>query len=226
MARLDPSIEYIKSFEEVDLAFADRFRDIIINGKPVNIVYYSPDVDLNELKDLPAICIYRKQPFRDVSRWNNHHEYLDSPEYDEYGNLVAISKRKFPEPWAILYGLRVVYDMQIDGVELNNQILRKVERDDIIRIKGYPYLIELETAGMWGSQYKDFGRIEDGRRRFNERYDYRIDVWLEIGERKRVKTVQTIGVRPFTFSNEIEREEGIKNGNNQEPITSTPSDKR
>ena len=46
MVAIDPNQEFIKSFEEVDLAFADRFSNIIINGKPVKVVYYTPDVDL------------------------------------------------------------------------------------------------------------------------------------------------------------------------------------
>lgn len=209
MTRLDPNVEYIKSFEEVDIAFAKRFSGIMIDGKEVNVVYYSPDVDLNELTELPTIAIYRKQPFRDVSRWNNHHEYLDSPVYDENNRLISISKREFPEPWAVLYGLRVVYDMQIDGAELNNQVLRRVRRDDIIRIKGYPYLIEMEKAGMWGSQYKNFGQIEDGRRRFNERFDYRLDIWMEVDDRRSVNTVQEIGIRPFVYDS-LEHREGKK----------------
>ena len=220
---VNPQQEFIKSFEEVDLAFAERFSNIIINGKPVAVTYYTPDVDLLSVDKLPVIAIYRTNPFRDVSRWNNNHEYVDSPEYDERGNLVSVNTRRFPEPWAVLYGLRVVYESQQDGVELNNQILRRVSRDDVINIKGYNYLIEMETAGMWGSQYKDFGRIENGRRRFQERYNYRVDIWMEIDERKNVKTVQQVGVRPTVFQNLDDRREKIKNGNSEEQVTSTPS---
>lgn len=199
MTNFSPSIEFITSFEEVDVAFANMFRGITVRGKPVKVTYATPDVDLTSSVDLPVLAVYRTSPFRDVSRWNNQQEYIDTPEYDDLGKLVRISKRRFPEPWAIMYGVRAIYENQLDGVELTDQIIRLTQRDDYLPIKGYNYLIERDSISPWGTQYKDFGQIEGGRRRFRETYNYRVDIWFEVDTRTPTNTVQSLEIRPLTF---------------------------
>ena len=197
------NIEFIQSFHEVDEAFAKKFSHITVDGKPVKIFYATPDVDLSEKVELPAIAFYRNPPYRDVDRWNNHHEFLDSPVYNDDGNLIGIGKREFPEPWSVTYKLRTAYDLQEHGVQLNNQLLRAVKRDDYIRIKDYNYWIDLvraRTFGEGGFDSRIFGRIEDGRRRFQDSFDYRVDIWLEIDERKIVSTAQEINFDISSFA--------------------------
>lgn len=218
MAHISSNIEFINSFHEVDEAFAKKFSHITVRGKPVKIVYATPDVDLYSNVELPAIAFYRNPPFRDVTRWNNHHEFIDSPEYNEEGKLIGIAKREFPEPWSVNYRLRIVYDLQSDGIELNNQILRAVKRDDFITIKGYNYWIDLtraRTFGEGGFDSKTFGQIKEGRRRFQESYDYRVDLWLEIDERKHVKTVLEVGIETEAFEY-MDRERVNSNGTSEE----------
>jgi hypothetical protein len=38
--------EFIRSFEEVDTAMFDKFSEFTIDGQPVEVTYYTPDVDL------------------------------------------------------------------------------------------------------------------------------------------------------------------------------------
>lgn len=186
--------EFIKSFEEVDTAMFDRFTGCVIDGKIIEPTYYTPDIDLEELAP-PSIVIYRTMPFRDLSRWSNEREFRDNLKYDEKGNLVQMDKREMPEPWSIMYTVKTIYEYQMDGVMLNDQILRLFRRDDFITIKGVNYTVDQLSAGVWGSQYKDFGRVEEGKRRLQETYSYRVDIWLEIADRNTVKTVQEIGVK-------------------------------
>ena len=198
MGNFNSNVEFIHTFEEVDEAFAEKFSHIKVDGKPVKVVYATPDVDLFSNVELPAIAFYRNPPYRDVDRWNNHHEFIDSPVYDENGRLIGVSKREFPEPWSVNYRVRVAYDLQEHGVQLNNQIFRAVKRDDFITVKGYNYWIDLtraRTFGEGGFDSRMFGQIRDGRRRFQESYDYRVDLWLEIDERRKYKTVLEVGIR-------------------------------
>lgn len=197
------NIEFIKSFTEVDEAFALKFSHITVDGKPVKLFYATPDVDLSEHVELPAIAFYRNPPYMDVERWNNNHEFLDSPIYNEEGKLIGLGKREFPEPWSVTYKLRTVYDLQQHGVQLNNQLLRAVKRDDFITIKDYNYWISLaraRTFGEGGFDSRLFGRIEDGRRRFQDSYDYRVDIWWEIDERETVNTVQELNINVNNFT--------------------------
>ena len=197
------NIEFIQSFHEVDEAFAKKFSHITVDGKPVKLFYATPDVDLFSNVELPAIAFYRNPPYRDVERWNNNFEILDTPVYNEDGHLVGLSKREFPEPWSVTYRLRTAYDLQDHGVQLNNQLLRAVKRDDYIRIKDYNYWIDLvraRTFGEGGFDSRIFGRIEDGRRRFQDSFDYRVDIWLEIDERKDVKTVIEMNLDVMSYT--------------------------
>jgi hypothetical protein len=134
------------------------------------------------------------QPFRDLSRWENNEDYFDNAVLDEDGNPISIDTRKHPEPWSILYTVKTIYEHQMDGVLLNDQILRLFTRGGFITINNVDYSVEQLSAGLWGSQYKDFGRVEDGERKFQETYSYRVDILFEIAERSSVKTVLDVNV--------------------------------
>ena len=92
-------VEYIKSFEEVDYAFKQHLSGCVIDGKEIDPIYFTPDVDLVKV-DLPSIIFYRNQPFRDNSRWKID-EVRDNFVYDDNGNLIQLDLRQPPEPWII-----------------------------------------------------------------------------------------------------------------------------
>jgi hypothetical protein len=176
-------IQFIQSFEEVDTAMFDRLSSCIIDGKSVETTYYSPDVDLEEL-DTPSIVLYRTSPFRDLARWKNE-TIRDNYKYDVEGNLVSLDKRKFPEPWNVLYTVKTLYEYQTDGVALNDYILRAFSRGDFITINDINYDVDLTSSGLWGGQYKDFGRTQDGiARRFQETFAFTVRVWYDIYTRE------------------------------------------
>lgn len=184
--------EFINSFEEVDTAMFDIISGFTVGGQPVEVTYYTPDVDLVKV-DPPALVIYRTMPYRDLSRWSNEEDFYDNPVLNEEGNPVEVDSRKHPEPWSIMYTVKTVYEYQSDGVTLNDNILRLFPRGSYITINNVDYPVEQTTAGLWGSQYKDFGRVEDGKRKFQETYTFKVDVYLEAGgQRNSVKTVQTV----------------------------------
>ena len=118
--------------------------------------------------------------------------------YDDSGNLIQIDLRNPPEPWSILYVVRTMYKYQQDGVELNRFLFKKFPRGSCIVIKGVEYDVELVSSNLGGSQYKDFGRVEGGTRRFYETYTFRVDILLDIYDRKTVKTAQQVIVNTTT----------------------------
>lgn len=190
--------EFIKSLEEVDTAMYNAFSGITIkdefgNPEEVEITYYSPDVDLVTV-DPPALVIFRTTPFLDLARLDNNATYVDNPSLDTNGNVVSRDVREAPEPWSILYSVKTLYKYQTDGVVLNDVLLRKFRRGGFITIKGVNYTVDQVSAGLWGTQYKDFGKIEEGEREFQETYVFRVDVYLEVDVAKSVKTVQEINI--------------------------------
>ena len=166
--------EFITSLEELDTALVERFMGIMIDGKEVPVYYYTPDIDLVKV-EAPAIVIYRTNPFLDTSRITNDEYFFDTTE-------TGVTKREHPEPWSALYSVKTLYEYQLDGIALNDKILRLFRRGGYLTVKNVDYHVEMTSAGLWGSQYKDFGRVEDGQRKFQETYSYRIDFMLEVSE--------------------------------------------
>lgn len=185
-------IEFIKSFEELDEAMFNRFDGFTIDGNPVELTYYTPDVDLAELSP-PSIVLYRTTPYLDKSRWKKD-TIRDNYIYNDEGKPIQFDVRNYPESWSILYTVKTIYDYQMDGVLLNNFIIQQFLRgeSDFITVKGVNYDVEMTSAGLWGSQYKDFGRIEDGKRRFQETYSFRVDFLYDVFPRKTIKAVQEV----------------------------------
>lgn len=203
--------EFIKSFEEVDTAMFHLFSNILIKGKKVKLIYYTPDIDLEEA-EAPSIVLFRTNPFLDVSRWDNNGQFIDNPVYDADGNVTHRDVRTPPEPWSILYSVKILYEQQLHGVHMNDQILRLFPRGSYITIKGVDYDVEQTSAGLWGTQYKDFGKVEDGKRRFQETYTYRVDILLEIGESRSVPTVREVIPREFLLDSVEMMKGGTNNG--------------
>lgn len=194
--------EFIKSLEEVDTAMYYAFKGIMIEDgtgipKEVELTYYTPDVDLVKV-DPPAMVIFRTTPFLDLARLDNNATYIDNPTLNEEGDVISRDVREAPEPWSILYSVKTLYNYQQDGVVMNDVLLRKFRRGGFITIKGVNYTVDQISSGLWGTQYKDFGKIEDGDREFQETYVFRVDIYLEVDTARTIKTVQEIGVRNIT----------------------------
>lgn len=189
--------EFIRSLEELDIALFEKFSGVMIEGKVIAPTYYTPDVDLVEL-EAPAIVLYRTNPYRDLTRWNNNEEFSDNPVYDGEGNLTGIDSRLSPEPWSIAYTVKTLYEYQEDGVKLNDFMLRLFPRGSYITINNVDYAVEALSAGLWGSQYKDFGKTEDGKRRFQETYAFRVDFYLEVDNRRPQKIVREVVIENRT----------------------------
>lgn len=186
-------IEYVDNFEEVDLAFSEKLLNCKIDGKEVPVVYYSPDVDLATLEK-PSIAIFRNPPFPDYSRWKQD-AVIDNHNYDTAGNLISVSSRKPPEPWSIMYTVRTVYEHQLDGVALNRFLFRLFPRGSYITIKNIGYDVRYLNGHLSGSQYKDFGRTEDGKKTLGETYIYRVDILLDLHDRETIGVASGIETR-------------------------------
>jgi hypothetical protein len=185
-------IEYVDNFEEVDTAFYNFISDCVIDGKPVPVHYYTPDLDLVEIAK-PSIIFYRADPVRDLTRWKKD-EIRDNEKYDLNGNLVSVDVRQPPEPYSITYNVRTNYEFQQDGVTFNRYFLRKFPRGSYLTIKNIGYDVELLSGGLWGSGYKDFGRVTEGKRIFMGNFSFRVNILLDLYERETVNITSSGGV--------------------------------
>lgn len=192
-------ITFIEDYGELDAAIQTFFSGIFVDDgqggmKEAKVMYYAPDIDFENL-EYPSIIFYRTEPFLDTSRWKVD-EIRDNFVYDANDPTVLLQMdiRKPPEPWSVLYSVRTYYEYNEDGVALNKQIRRKLPRETIIRIKGQNYNIWNMPQKLTGSQYKDFGRTEEGTRDFSEQYTFRLDFYLDLYDRTTVQTVKQVGV--------------------------------
>lgn len=178
-------INYVKDFEELDIAMKLHLSGLVIDGKEIEPLYYSPDVDLVTVSK-PALIFYRSQPFRDNSR-SKTGEIRDNYVYDISNNLIQMDIREAPEPWSITYMVRTMYSYQVDGVKLNSFLFKKFPRGGCLTVGNINYGIEFTSSKLSGAQYKDFGRTEEGKREFSETYNYKLDFLLDMYERRTVK---------------------------------------
>lgn len=196
----DP-IEFILSVEEVDLAIAEVLSTCIINSKSVPVHYFMPDIDLDE-KEPPMIVFYRSGTYPDGSRYQNE-RIKDNAVYSEQGNLLSFDVRDFPVPQNISYQVRTVYKTHIEGVQFQAYFARTLPREFFITIKGINYRVDnidqvggrysSKVGGSYvGSQYKNFGKMDEGEREFGDIFNYRVEIYQDIHERTTVKTAREI----------------------------------
>jgi hypothetical protein len=188
-------IEYVDNFEEVDMAFAEKISGHTIDGKEIPIVYYSPDVDLQNLRE-PSFIMYRLPPFPDNSRWRQD-PVIDNERYVD-GVLTGVDQRKPPEPYAILYTIRTLYEYQTDGIAMNRFLYRTFNRNTTLDIKGIAYDVNLADARLTGSGYKDFGKTDEGDKQLGETFTYRVNILLDVHDREETTVAQSVEISTTT----------------------------
>jgi hypothetical protein len=182
-------MDFITDWEEVDTAFAEMFSDLQIDGKTVPISYYSPDLDLETLA-LPSLVFYRTDPYLDENRWVTD-DIRDNEQYDVNGKLVSVDVRKAPEPWSVMYSLRAYYEFTQDGNAIFRYMAKKLPKGAYITIKNIGYDVILMHGGMFGSGYKNFGQMSEGKRMQIGDYTIKIQVYLDIYDRETIHVSQT-----------------------------------
>lgn len=197
----EDKIEFILSVEEVDLALYEVLNQCIIDSKLVPVHYFMPDMDIEE-KEPPMIIFYRNGTYPDGNRYQNE-RIKDNAVYSAEGKLLSFDVRDFPVPQNITYQVKTVYENQMDGVAFQAFFARTLPREFFITIKGINYRVDNidQVGGRYasgvggryaGSQYKDFGNMEDGEREFGDIFNYRVEIYQDIHERRTVKTAREI----------------------------------
>ncbi|AEZ50542.1 hypothetical protein F400_gp095 [Bacillus phage BCD7] len=184
MTEIIPGVkkEFILTEEELDLAFMQKLTGLIINGEEVPVHYFNPDLDVEE-KVLPKIVFFRDTPFPDYSRLLTD-DVEDNHVFDAEGKLIAVDRRQAPEPWSVMYNIRLYYEFQQDGVKILQHIRRRLPlRRAELLVKGQLYPVEYQGARVWGAQYKDFGETKEGKREFNDSLIYKVDFQLDVYDR-------------------------------------------
>lgn len=199
----EEKIEFILSVEEVDLAIWDVLKKCVIDSKEVPVHYFMPDMDIEE-KEPPMIIFYRNGTYPDGRRFQNE-VINDNAVYDESGNLLSYDVRDYPVPQNITYQVRTVYENQMHGVAFQAFFARTLPRAFFITIKGINYRVDNidQVGGRYasgvggryeGSQYKNFGEMKDGEREFGDIFNYRVEIYQDIYERKTLRTVRSMSV--------------------------------
>lgn len=197
----DP-IEFILTMEELDMAFAETLKGCMIDGEEVPVHYFMPDMDIEE-KKAPLIIFYRNGTYADMSRYQND-KVKDNAVYED-GKLLAYDVREAPHPVNVTYQVKTVYEQQIHGSFFQAFFARNFPRDFYITVKGINYRVDSmdQVGGRYssrvggaydGAQYKDFGRMEEGEREFGDIFNYRVEVYQDIHERKQVKVALEVTV--------------------------------
>lgn len=195
---------YIDSIEEVDLAVLEIFRGrkfTRFDGeeKEIRVIYSQPDLDVEEDQNFPVIAVQRTTPYLD--RWrmgDSMSPIIYDEEYDEDGNLYSYREARPPIPMKAEYAIRLKYDRESDGAIIISDLMRDLIYGGVLDIKGQQYPFSISFSGIQGTQYKDFGRILDGRRTLEEMMLLVVSYWMNPPKEnsdKKYKTVQTIGYR-------------------------------
>lgn len=188
-------LEFVRTFDEVDQAVMDMMSGLEIDGEPVSTLYFSPDVDFaDSQKEFPAFVIFRVGEMPDFSR-STTDDIRDNYDYDEKGNPLSYDVQPAPEPWNLMYNIRVLSFYKQDLVFMTRHILERFpQRYATITIKGIAYDVDFVSYNLPMSRYKDFGKTVAGKKEFSEQFLYRIKISMQTGERKPVNLVKSVGI--------------------------------
>lgn len=176
-------MEYILDWSEVDGALKQKLSGMQIEDgegilRDIPVTFYDPDVDITKAT-LPMFTLYRNGEAYDPSRWDNSEVHDDVTE-DAFGNLASCTTREMPEPWNLTYTIRIYTEYQQDMVLINKYLHRLFPRRSFITIKEVEYDVFFQSFNLYGSQYKNFGQVESGKRMFTEQFSIRIEVNLDV----------------------------------------------
>ena len=181
----------IDRLSQVDEAIINKLKGLKVldsSGEPteVPVMYIVPEKELVVDKK-PSIAIYRAGVYPDNNRWTNDLFY-DNFQHSN-GNLVQVDERDAPDPYNVYYGIRLFYEYQEDGVELNNHIMKVLRRGAYLNIGDHKYDIFFVSYKNPDVTYRDFGEIKgNDDRLFVEQYLFRVETELDNAERTTKKT--------------------------------------
>lgn len=182
----------IDKLSQCDEAMKSRLKGLMLPDafgtlNEVPVLYIVPEKEL-VVEQKPAIAFYRAGVYPDNNRWTNDLFY-DNLQFNEVGDLVQLDERNAPDPYNVYYGIRLFYEFQEDGVELNNHIMKVLRRGSYLTIGANNYDVFFVSYKNPDVTYRDFGEIKESEdRTFVEQYLFRLETELDNSERITKKT--------------------------------------
>jgi hypothetical protein len=174
----------INTIQPVDDALKLKLDGLIVKDTDgtdytVPVFFIDPEKEFSSEK-YPYIAYYRAGIYPDNARWTNDLFY-DDPTFDSSsGDLMAVKARKAPVPYAVYYGIRLYYQYNEDGVQMNTYMLTNLPRGAYLEMSGEKYDIEFISFKNPNSTYREFGVIKGNKpREFVDQYLYKVSIELD-----------------------------------------------
>ena len=198
----------LNSIVKLDEAIINKIASHAFLGSttPISIpVYYINPEEEFVIEEFPSIIVYRIGNVRYGSRIFLP-KFRSDYKYDEQGKLEAISERESPLPISFLYVIRLYYEYNEDGAEMNIMMLKHFPpqpKPCYITIDGVDYDLVQIHHKLLNSDDKQFGLIKykekDKTRVFCDQYMYFCDTDLDIFDKVERKTVKEIIIEGRTY---------------------------
>lgn len=170
----------ITDLRQVDQAFKDKLEGLKIGDKVVPVIYINPEGEF-KLEEYPAIVVFRSGAYPDDERWYNDVIRYD---YEYWANGAPKSSKEKPNPlpYNIYYSVRLYYDYQGDGVQLNTHMMRTLHRGSYLPIGDDKYDVLFVSYKNPNATYREFGVVKENKdREFIDQYLYKVEINLETG---------------------------------------------
>lgn len=187
----------LESIQIIDEAVINKMKSFAtINSTPVQVTYLNPEEEYT-IETYPEIIIYRVGSFEETMRLTLS-KLRDDFVYNG-DNLVQLSERDYPIPMNFLYVIRLYYEYQEDGAQMNLDMLKNLPPRPYpcyITINNVDYDFVFDGHRLFRSSKDDFGLIKfketDNNRVFCDQYFYYFCSDLDLFAKETNTTVQEI----------------------------------
>ena len=192
----------LNNISVLDEALIEKLEAVAFIGEttptPIPIIYVHPEEEF-VAETFPSIIVYRLAQIRDGQRITLS-KFRDKYVYDKDGKLTTLDERESPLPVKFLYAIRLYYEYNSDGAEMNLLMLRNFPpqpKPCYLTIDGYDYdLVYISHSLLQSGGEADFSTIKfkeiDERRIFCDQYMYFCEASLDIFNAETKKTVKEI----------------------------------
>lgn len=183
------------TIDHYNLAIKQELTGLVLDGQEVPVVYKNPEVEV-AVKDVPSIVFFRHKLIPDLSRSSNDYMNADIT-YDLDGEKDSVERKKYPEPFNILYTIRYYFRLEQHASILMTHVLRSLPRTGFITTLGQDYDFFLEEAPkLLGTGYKDFGEV-DTEREFSEQLMYSLEAVIDMYDSEFTKLTKELPTLSF-----------------------------
>lgn len=170
----------ITTLRQVDEAFQKKISGCKIGDKEVPVYYIDPEGEFTP-EVYPAMAVFRSGAYQDFNRYSN-----DTFEFDvvlnSEGNKQSSKRSPNPEPYNVYYSIRLYYNYQSDGTDMNTFVMRTLNRTAYLPIDGDKYDVGFVSYKNPNATYREFGVIKENKEReFIDQYLFKVEMNLDTG---------------------------------------------